>query len=47
MLAMVGVACLAMLLSALLLVPLQRRYARTVAAARQAEIAANTEGAAS
>lgn len=34
---MFGVTCAAMLLSMLLLMPLQRRYVRTVAAARQAE----------
>lgn len=46
LLAMVGVTCLAMLLSLLLLWPLQRRYGATVAAARQAEGAAPQEGAA-
>jgi MFS family permease len=45
LLAMVGVTCLAMLLSSVLLLPLQRRYERTVAAARQAEGAARQEGA--
>lgn len=46
MLAMIGVTVVAMLLSSLLLLPLQARYVRTVAAARQAEAAATPQSAA-
>ncbi|RVT54385.1 MFS transporter [Rubrivivax albus] len=46
LLAMVGVTCLAMLLSMLLLLPLQHRYVQTVSAARHAECVTDPRGAA-
>jgi fucose permease len=41
MIAVVCVSCLAMIVSTLLLLPLQRQYLRTVEAARKAEIDAS------